>query len=87
MVWVTHMKTTIDIADPLLRRAKRLAGQRGTTLKAVIEDALRRELAAAEEGGPAPIRTHTFGGRGLQPGLTWSDWAAMRAASYEGRGG
>lgn len=85
---VTHMKTTIDIADPLLRRAKRLATRRGTTLKAVIEDALQRALEAEEgEEAPAAILTHTVGGRGLAAGLSWSDWGAIRASSYEGRGG
>jgi hypothetical protein len=82
------MKTTIEISDPLLQRAKRLAAKRGTTLKAVIEDALRRELAAAETGTPSTsVRTHTFGGRGLQAGLGWGDWAAIRSLAYEGRGG
>jgi predicted transcriptional regulator len=82
------MKTTVDIADPLFRRAKRLAAKRGTTLKAVIEDALRRELAAAETGAASTgVRTHTFNGRGLKVGLAWGDWAAIRALAYEGRGG
>ncbi|OFX24137.1 MAG: hypothetical protein A2V77_12180 [Anaeromyxobacter sp. RBG_16_69_14] len=82
------MKTTVEIADPLFRRAKRLAAKRGTTLKAVIEDALRTELAAAETGAAsAGVRTHTFNGRGLKAGLAWGDWAAIRALAYEGRGG
>ena len=72
----------------LFRRAKRLAAKRGTTLKAVIEDALRTELAAAETGAAsAGVRTHTFNGRGLKAGLAWGDWAAIRALAYEGRGG
>lgn len=88
MIWVTHMKTTIEISDTLLRRAKKLATKRGTTLKAVIEDALRAELAAAETGaGGTSVRTHTFGGRGLRPGLAWDDWATIRSLAYEGRGG
>ena len=88
MIWVSHMKTTIEISDPLLRRAKKLAAKRGTTLKAVIEDALRRELAAAETGAASTgVRTHTFNGRGLKVGLAWGDWAAIRALAYEGRGG
>lgn len=87
MIWLTHMKTTVDIADQLLRRAKRVASRRGTTVKSLIEDALRKELAAAEARGTSPVRTHTFGGRGLQAGLSWADWAAIRAISYEGRGG
>jgi hypothetical protein len=80
-------KTTIEIADPLLRRAKRLAARRGTTLRSVVEDALRAALAAAETGEPREIvRTHTFGGRGLKPGLSWGEWATIRSLAYEGRG-
>lgn len=40
------MKTTIEIDDRLLERAKRQAAARGTTLRAVIEDALRARFAA-----------------------------------------
>ena len=38
------MKTTIDLPDALLVDAKAAALKRRTTLKAVIEHALRREL-------------------------------------------
>jgi predicted transcriptional regulator len=81
------MKTTVEISDALLRRAKRLAARRGITLRAVLEAALHRELAAEEEAPARPVRTHTFGGRGLAAGLSWSDWGAIRSLSYEGRGG
>lgn len=80
------MKTTIDIADGLLTRARRLAAKRGTTLRAVVEDALRRGLAAERSAEPAaPLQTHTFRGRGLQPGLSWDDWSTIRAMGYAGR--
>lgn len=81
------MKTTIDIADPLLKRAKRLAEKRGTTLKAVLEAALRDLLDAQKAPtGTYRLRTHVFQGRGLQPGLSWDDWTTIRELSYEGRG-
>jgi len=38
------MKTTIELPDELLTRAKSVAAQRRTTLKSMIEHALRREL-------------------------------------------
>ncbi|MBI4859497.1 MAG: DUF2191 domain-containing protein [Candidatus Riflebacteria bacterium] len=82
------MKTTIDIADPVLKRAKKLAAERGTTLKVLVDTALRDLLAASRSRTrPHRLQTHTFEGEGLQPGLSWDDWAAIREMSYEGRGG
>ena len=82
------MKTTVDIADPILREAKRLAARRGTTLRAVIEDALRDALARERERpAEVEVRTVTFGGQGLQPGLSWDDFGGLRERAYEGRGG
>ena len=43
------MKTTLDLPDDLLMEAKTLAVRRRTTLKAVVESALRRELRPAAE--------------------------------------
>jgi hypothetical protein len=82
------MKTTIDIADPLLRRAKQLAARKHTTLKSIVEEALRRTLQ--EESAirrPERLQTHVFRGRGLQPGLSWDDWNALRSLAYEDHGG
>ena len=84
-----RMKTTIEISDALLRAAKRLAAERDTTLRAIVETALRRHLEAASHPAAARprLRRHSFRGRGLQPGLSESDWAAIRERAYEGRGG
>ncbi|MCY3783647.1 MAG: type II toxin-antitoxin system VapB family antitoxin [Chloroflexi bacterium] len=41
------MKTTIDIQDELLARAKRHAQRTGRPLRAVVEDGLRRVLSTA----------------------------------------
>jgi hypothetical protein len=40
----THMKTTIDLPDTLFRSAKRLAEKRETTLRALVEEGLRRVI-------------------------------------------
>jgi Arc/MetJ family transcription regulator len=45
------MKTTLDLDDALLIEAKAVAARRRTTLRAMVEHALRRELAPAREGG------------------------------------
>lgn len=41
----THMKTTIDLPEPLFQSAKQLAQQSHTTLRALVEEGLRRVLA------------------------------------------
>jgi len=38
---VFHMKTTLIIPDPLMRRLKREAARQGTTISALVEQALR----------------------------------------------
>ena len=43
------MKTTVDLPDSLLRRAKRLAVERGTTLKTLMIEGL--EHATASQAG------------------------------------
>ena len=49
------MKTTLDLPDELLTEAKAAAARRRTTLKAIMEHALRRELGESarvrEESG------------------------------------
>ena len=39
------MKTTLNLNDELMQRARRAATARGTTLTVVVEDALRAALA------------------------------------------
>jgi len=53
------VKTTIDISDDLLRRAKQAALERQTTLRAIIEAALERALGPAASALP-PLRTPTW---------------------------
>ena len=44
------MKTTLDLDDALLTEAKAVAARRRTTLRAMVEHALRRELAPSAAG-------------------------------------
>lgn len=41
------MKTTIEIPDPLFRKAKSRAAERGQTLKELVTEALRDKLAVS----------------------------------------
>jgi hypothetical protein len=46
------MKTTIEIPDPLFRKAKSTAAERGQTLKDLVTEALREKLAAGANRRP-----------------------------------
>jgi len=50
VVWFSHMKTTIDLDDELLRLAKQRAAAAGMPLRAYIEDALRARLLPRPRG-------------------------------------
>ena len=79
---VSHMKTTIDIADDLLERAKRQAQRENKTLKEVVEEALRRQLAVSTPRKSFKYRPHTVKGNGLQPGIAEGDWEKIRDLIY-----
>jgi Ribbon-helix-helix protein, copG family len=63
------MRTTVSISDELLAAAKRRARQRGQSLGAVIENALRRELALDQDDMPRPDVPIFDGGTGPRPGI------------------
>jgi len=71
------MRTTISIDDHLLAEAKRAAITRGTTLGAVVEDALRVSLASGSERQDEPFHLTTVGGAGLRPGVDINDSAGL----------
>ncbi len=81
------MKTTLDIADPLLRDAKKIAAREGTTLRALVEQGLRLVIAAKKRQVPFRLRQVTFAGNGLRPELQGADWNRIVEMIYEGRGG
>ena len=77
----THMKTTIDIADDLLARAKRQARRENKTLREVVEEALRRQLVS-KASQPFRLKRHPFKGQGLQPMAVEGKWEAIRDLIY-----
>ena len=83
LVWVS-MKTTVDIADGLLDEAKAAARRRNTTLRALVEDGLRRTLDAPETSAFELRDTTMRGGRGLTPEFKDAGWDRIRDAIYEG---
>lgn len=78
---VSRMKTTVDLPDDLLIRAKKRAVETRTTLRVLIERGLRRELAASSAGQragrSAPKIRWVVAPGGLPPGLDVSDRSSM----------
>jgi hypothetical protein len=83
------MKTTIDIADPILDEARKLAARQGTTLRSLVERGLRHVLdQETKEKRPFKLRDASVKGGGwLRPELQDASWDDLRALIYSGRGG
>jgi hypothetical protein len=77
---VTHMKTTIEIAEPLLLRAKARAREKRITLRSLIEES----LAAALDQPTAASRVQpvTFKGKGLSREFEGASWDQIRDEIY-----
>jgi methionine aminopeptidase len=83
---VSNMKTTIDIAEPVLEEARRLAARRGVTLRELVEEGLRRILEKEGTARPFRLRKATFKGQGLSADADGLSWERLRHLAYEGRG-
>lgn len=82
----THMKTTIDISDPLFEAARQAARERGTTLRALVEMGLRQVLEQQSIDRPKfQLRKASFAGKGLQAGARSMDWDELRELAYGDR--
>jgi hypothetical protein len=82
-----NMKTTIDVADALLREAREIAARDHTTLKELVHEGLRRVIDERRPRRRAfTLRSVEPGGGGLMPEFADGDWQRIRDAIYEGRG-
>ena len=81
------MKTTIDIADPLLEKARRVAAREGTTVKALVEAGLRAVIEEKQRPQTFRLRKAAFKGRGMQSDVKDASWDRLRELAYTGRGG
>lgn len=73
------MRTTVNIDDALLTRAKQEAARSRRTLTSVIEDALRAALSPSPEHRAESVRLTTSPGSPL-PGIDLDDSAALEDA-------
>jgi hypothetical protein len=77
---VTHMKTTIEIADNLLARAKARASAQNITLRSLIEKSL---AATLDQPLPATkVKPVTVKGNGLSREFEETSWEKIRDAIY-----
>lgn len=79
------MKTTLDIQDELLKRAKRQARKQGKPLRALVEEGLRLAL---QEGRSAPrfvLPDRSVGDPKAENPLESLSWQDLRDEIYGGR--
>jgi hypothetical protein len=76
------VKTALDPSDHLLARTKALAKKRGTTLRSVAEEGLKRVLDADESAPKPELKPATFKGRGLSPEFREAPWKDIRDTAY-----
>lgn len=83
---VASVKTTLDIADELLERAKRHARRTGRPLRAVVEEGLRLALESSRQ---APTKfalpDRSVGRPGADNPLEKLSWQDLRDQIYGGR--
>ena len=80
------MKTTVEIPDSLLEQTKQLALRERTTVRALVEEGLRRIVAEHQGTQEFKLRKASFRGKGLQPQMASAGWQQIRDTAYEGRG-
>jgi Arc/MetJ family transcription regulator len=76
------MKTTIEIGDDLLAKARRAAVREGKTLREFVEEALRQRLSSLGGVPVFRLRKHAFTGRGCHPLMAEGHWETVRDYAY-----
>jgi hypothetical protein len=79
------VKTTVDIADALLARAKRHARASGRPLRALIEEGLRRVLETERQPAGYTLPDRSVGCAGAPNPLETLSWQDLRDEIYGGR--
>ena len=76
------MKTTIDIQDELLARAKQYARKSGRTLRAVVEEGLREVLDGPRNRTQYRLPDFSTGNLGSSDPLESCSWQDLREIIY-----
>lgn len=76
------MKTTVDIPQSLLDETKKLAVNHRTSVKALIEEGLRRVLDEHQRSGMFRLRKATFKGDDLHKDVEGASWETIREKQF-----
>lgn len=80
------MKTTVELPDSLVRTAKRVAAEEGTTLRDLVERALRDLLEQRQADAHFRLRDASVDGLGISREWDAAGWERLRDEIYRGRG-
>ena len=79
------MKTTLDLSDELLKRAKRQARNLGKPLRALVEEGLRLALKEGAQERRFTLPDRSVGDPRAQSPLDAMSWQDLRDEIYGGR--
>ena len=77
-----HMKTTLDIHDELLVRAKRHAKETGKPMRAIVEEGLRNVLSSSASQSKYTLPDLRFGDPDASDPLEQYSWPELRDSVY-----
>ncbi|MBI5948124.1 MAG: DUF2191 domain-containing protein [Chloroflexi bacterium] len=80
------MKTTVELSDALLARAREVAAREHRTLRSLLEEGLGAALDRRAQAGRFVLRDARFGAGGTTEEFADWDLQRMLTDSYEGRG-
>jgi hypothetical protein len=86
MEYTADMKTTLEISDSILSKAKQLAREQNVTLRSLAEEGLRKVIEERAARPPHQINPVTFRGKGLSQEFQGATWQQFRDAAYDGHG-
>ena len=82
----SHMKTTIELSDGLLAEAKRVARREGTTVKALVEQGLRRVVEERRARPKFTLRDASVDGQGIAADVKAGGWDVVSDMIYREHG-
>ncbi len=76
------MRTTIEINEALARQVRALMAERKTTLRALVEEGLRRIVEESRAAEPFRLRDASTGEGGLAEGVDDASWDTFSRFLY-----